>query len=84
VTPLGTFQSVVTPVVVNLSTMYFVPVEVPLIVSGFPENELRPPEDVKVFEIVILPDDAEALVFPAASLKDPAATVTVPVPLEVL
>jgi hypothetical protein len=30
--------------------------------------------------MVTFPDDVDALVFPAASLKDPAATVTVPVP----
>jgi hypothetical protein len=82
-TPSGTFH-VKTFELVKRSTMYLVPVEVPLMVSGLPENELRPPDDVKVFEIVTFPDDAEAFVFPAASLKEPAVTVTVPVPLEVV
>lgn len=57
--------------------MYFV-LFVPIV--PFPVNVVRPPDDVSVFVIVTLPDDVDALVFPAASLKDPAATVTVPVP----
>lgn len=44
---------------------------------------VRPPDDVSVFVMATLPDEAEELVFPAASLNDPAATVTVPVPATV-
>jgi hypothetical protein len=60
--------------------MYFLPLTpiVPL-----PVKLVRPPEDVNVLVMVTFPDDADALVFPAASLNDPAATVTVPVPATV-
>lgn len=65
---------------VKRSTMYFV-LFAPMV--PFPVNVVRPPDDVSVFVIVTLPDDVDALVFPAASLNDPAATVTVPVPATV-
>jgi hypothetical protein len=49
-----------------------------------PVKELRPPVALKVFVIVIVPDAEERFVFPATSLNEFAATVTVPVPLDVL
>jgi hypothetical protein len=75
-TPCGAVH-VVDPVDVNLSTMYFVPFApiVPL-----PVKVVRPPDDVSVFVIVTFPEADDALVFPAASLNDPDATVTTPVP----
>lgn len=76
VTPCGTVHDEA-PVDVNFSTMYFVPFApiVPL-----PVNVVRPPDEVIVFVIVIFPEADDALVFPAASLNDPDATVTTPVP----
>jgi len=53
-------------------------------IAPLPVKVVRPPEDVNVLVMVTSPDDADALVFPAASLNDPAATVTVPVPATVV
>ena len=61
----------------NLSTMYFVPFAP---IDPFPVNVVRPPDDVSVFVIVTFPEEADALLFPAASLNDPDAIVTTPVP----
>lgn len=63
--------------VVNRSTMYFVPFApiVPL-----PVNDVRPPVDADVLVMVMFPVEAEELELPAASVNDPDATVTTPVP----
>jgi hypothetical protein len=52
-------------------------------IEAVPANEDRPPADDTVFEIEMFTVDAEPFEFPAASLKDPAAIVTTPVPPEV-
>ena len=75
-TPWGTVHDEV-PIVVNRSTMYFVPLApiVPL-----PVNEVRPPVEAEVLVMVMFPVEAEELELPAVSVNEPAATVTTPVP----
>ena len=79
VTPFGTVHVPPAGVVVNRSTMYFVPLApiVPL-----PTKDVRPPLELMVFEIVTNPEAAEVFKLPAASENDPEETVTVPVPLD--
>ena len=68
------------PTVAKRSTTYFLPLTpiVPL-----PVKLVRPPDDVSVLLIVIAPVAESVLKLPAASENEFAATVTLPLPLDV-